>query len=65
MPDSDDDSSQYDNEYDWKYHDGNILGEEWLDDEYHGIDTEDIIDVDDVGISLPASHTCDVSLEVT
>ena len=47
MPDSDDDSSQYDNEYDWKYHDGDILGEEWLDDEYHGIDTilEDIIDV--------------------
>eukprot|EP00956_Cyclotella_meneghiniana_P040012 scaffold184797_cov22-Cyclotella_meneghiniana.AAC.2 len=29
---SDDDYSEYDNEYDWKYHDGDFLGEEWLDD---------------------------------
>ena len=42
---SDDDYSDYDNEYNWTYHDGDLLGEEWLDDEYHGIDTWDLIDV--------------------
>eukprot|EP00956_Cyclotella_meneghiniana_P013988 scaffold20678_cov69-Cyclotella_meneghiniana.AAC.2 len=57
--DSDDDYSKYDNEYDWKYHHGDLLGEEWLDDEYHGIDTCDLIGVS-VGISVPASHTCDL-----
>eukprot|EP00956_Cyclotella_meneghiniana_P028105 scaffold64756_cov67-Cyclotella_meneghiniana.AAC.1 len=35
----DDDYSDYDKEYNWKYHDGDLLGEEWLDEEYHGIDT--------------------------
>ena len=50
-------------QYEWKYHDGDILGEDWLADEYHGIDTCDIIDVEGVGISLPAKHTSDVVLE--
>ena len=65
--DSDDDSSDYDydNEYEWKYHNGKLLGEAWLDNEYHGIDTCDPIDVDGVGISAPASRTCDTPLEVT
>ena len=62
-PHNDDDSSEYDNEYEWKYHDGDILGEDWLADEYHGIDTCDIIDVEGVGISLPAKRTSDVVLE--
>ena len=61
----DDNSSEYDNENDWKCHDGDILGEEWLLDEYHGIDTCDLIDVDGVGISDPATRTCDVALEVS
>ena len=42
----DDNSSEYDNENDWKYHDGKILGEEWLLDEYHGIHTDNTIDVE-------------------
>ena len=65
-PDSslnDDDSSYYDDENEWKYHDGDILGEEWLADEYFGIDTCDVIDVEGVGNSLPAIRTCDVVLE--
>lgn len=29
--------------YEWKYHAAILLGEEWLDNEYHGIDTCDQI----------------------
>ena len=60
---NDDDSFEYYDENEWKYHDGDILGEDWLADEYFGIDTCDVIDVEGVGNSLPAIRTCDVVLE--
>ena len=52
------DSSDFDFEDEWIHHDGELLGEKWLDDKYHGTDTLDQMDVCGLGTCYPPHVVC-------
>ena len=50
-------NSDLDSEYKWKYHGGELHGEAWLEEEYHGIVTLDqMIDVIGVNFTSRLTH---------